>query len=176
MHFGLFCGCRGFCHRTESDLFLFVRLVTGLSDKDVSEKLQLKTDLTLETAVKTACQSELVKSQMKNMGVGESHKNVEAVHTGKTYGKGSGFARGSQHGGSARGSHSQYRGSIQRGRRGHYTGNRNARQELCKQCNLKHSRDVRRKVNDVDVVITWITLRHAVVRVYRKWYMTIRFS
>ena len=22
--FGLFCGCRGFCHRTESDLFLFL--------------------------------------------------------------------------------------------------------------------------------------------------------
>ena len=122
---------------------LRVRLVIGLSDKDVSEKLQLKADLTLETAVEIARQSELVKSQMKDMGVGESHKNVEAVHTGKTYGKGSGFARGSQHGGSARGSHSQYRGSTQRGRGGHYTGNRNARQELCKQCNLKHSRDIR---------------------------------
>ena len=24
--FGLFCGCRGFCHRTESDLFLFLLL------------------------------------------------------------------------------------------------------------------------------------------------------
>ena len=22
--FGFFCGCRGFCHRTESDLFLFL--------------------------------------------------------------------------------------------------------------------------------------------------------
>ena len=24
--FGFFCGCRGFCHRTESDLFLFLSL------------------------------------------------------------------------------------------------------------------------------------------------------
>ena len=23
--FGFFCECRGFCHRTESDLFLFIR-------------------------------------------------------------------------------------------------------------------------------------------------------
>ena len=26
MLFGFFCGCRGFCHRTESDLFLFILL------------------------------------------------------------------------------------------------------------------------------------------------------
>ena len=25
LFFGFFCGCRGFCHRTESDLFLFIR-------------------------------------------------------------------------------------------------------------------------------------------------------
>ena len=27
--FGFFCGCRGFCHRTESDLFFFLILYTG---------------------------------------------------------------------------------------------------------------------------------------------------
>ena len=27
--FGLFCGCRGFCHRTESDLFLFLLKTVG---------------------------------------------------------------------------------------------------------------------------------------------------
>ena len=80
---------------------------------------------------------------MEDMGVGESHKYVEAVHTGKNYGKGSGSARGSQRGGSTQGSHSQYRGSAQRGRGGYYSGNRNASQELCKQCNLKYSRDVK---------------------------------
>ena len=29
IHFRLFCGCRGFCHRTESDLFLFLLEVVG---------------------------------------------------------------------------------------------------------------------------------------------------
>ena len=25
---GFFCGCRGFCHRAESDLFLFLLIIT----------------------------------------------------------------------------------------------------------------------------------------------------
>ena len=33
LFFGFFCGCRGFCHRTESDLFLFLLcLIIGIMD------------------------------------------------------------------------------------------------------------------------------------------------
>ena len=40
------------------------RIVIGNSDKTVLQKLQLKSALTLETAIQIACQSELVKSQV----------------------------------------------------------------------------------------------------------------
>ena len=153
----------------------------GLSDKDVSEMLHLRAELTLETACETARKCELVKSQMNNMSVGKSHKNVEAIHLGKTYRNCLGSTRGAQHGGSTRGSHLQYRGSIQRGK--YYSGNRNPSQELCNSVilSIPMMSNVLRKGDNVGVVIlTWIILRHVVVRVYRNWYMksemTIHFS
>ena len=40
------------------------RLVIGIRDKGVSEKLQFRADLTLETAIQVARNSELVKGQV----------------------------------------------------------------------------------------------------------------
>ena len=36
--FGLFCGCRGFCHRTESDLFLFLLRGTWATEGEFSRE------------------------------------------------------------------------------------------------------------------------------------------
>ena len=47
------------------------RLVIGLADKDLSEKVQLQSDLTLDDAVQMARQSELVRSQVKTQGKAE---------------------------------------------------------------------------------------------------------
>ena len=38
MLFGVFCGCKGFCHRTESDLFLFL-LISSKSRVKILEIL-----------------------------------------------------------------------------------------------------------------------------------------
>ena len=51
------------------------RLVIGIRDKRVSEKLQLRADLTLETAIQVARNSELVKSQVNDL---QAH-NLDAV-------------------------------------------------------------------------------------------------
>ena len=45
------------------------RIVIGISDKTVSQKLQLKSDLTLETAIQIARQSELVKFQVTDQKI-----------------------------------------------------------------------------------------------------------
>ena len=42
--FGLFCGCRGFCHRTESDLFLFLLLLSISKDGQLGTSLNDKRD------------------------------------------------------------------------------------------------------------------------------------
>ena len=58
------------------------RLVVGINDKDLSEKLQLKADLELDEAIQIVRQSELVKSQIKAQGQGqvsESTDNLEDV-------------------------------------------------------------------------------------------------
>ena len=51
------------------------RLVIGIRDKGVSEKLQLRADLTLETAIQVARNSELVKSQVNDLQA----QNLDAV-------------------------------------------------------------------------------------------------
>ena len=52
------------------------RLVIGILDRELSEKLQLTPELTLEKAVDMARQFELVKSQLKDQAAAQ---NIEAV-------------------------------------------------------------------------------------------------
>ena len=58
------------------------RIVIGILDKGVSQKLQLKSDLTLEVAIQIARQSEMVKSQVTDQNSLPS-KVVEEVHNKK---------------------------------------------------------------------------------------------
>ena len=57
------------------------RIVVGVRDSILSEKLQLEADLTLEKAVATACQRESVKKQQKVVRAEDSPSNVDAVHS-----------------------------------------------------------------------------------------------
>ncbi|XP_069118818.1 uncharacterized protein [Argopecten irradians] len=68
------------CNFSDQDEFVRDRVVIGLSDRNISEKLQMKADLTLETAIQTARQAELVKSQIRDQG---GHKHVEEVKKGR---------------------------------------------------------------------------------------------
>ena len=58
------------------------RIVIGVSDKTVSQKLQLKSDLMLETVIQIARQSELVKSQVTDQS-SYVPKDLDEVHTKK---------------------------------------------------------------------------------------------
>ena len=57
------------------------RIVVGLRDSSLSEKLQLEADLTLEKAITNAHQQESVKKQQKVVRAEESSHNVDAVHS-----------------------------------------------------------------------------------------------
>ena len=59
------------------------RIVVGLRDSSLSEKLQLEADLTLEKAVTSARQREAVKKQQKVVRA-EGSSNVDAVHSKQT--------------------------------------------------------------------------------------------
>lgn len=43
------------------------RIVIGISDNDISQKLQLQPDISLEKAIQIACQSEQIKQQNMNL-------------------------------------------------------------------------------------------------------------
>ena len=64
------------CQFHDKDEMIRDRIVIGILDKTVSEKLQLTADLTLKMAVDTARQSELVKLQMKDVN---SDLSVDAL-------------------------------------------------------------------------------------------------
>ena len=55
------------------------RIVIGIRDKQVSKKLQMKSDLTLRTAIEMARHSELIKTQNTEKGQGAEH--VDTVKT-----------------------------------------------------------------------------------------------
>ena len=57
------------------------RIVVGVRDSILSEKLQLEADLTLEKAVATARQRESIKKQQKVVRAEDSPSNVDAVAT-----------------------------------------------------------------------------------------------
>ena len=58
------------------------RIVIGILDKTVSQKLQLKSDLTLEAAIQIARQSEMVKSQVTDQN-SLAPKDLEEVQSKK---------------------------------------------------------------------------------------------
>ncbi|KAK3106947.1 hypothetical protein FSP39_003645 [Pinctada imbricata] len=94
------------------------RLVIGIRDKEVSEKLQLQADLTLDKACEMARNSELVKSQIKDL---QSH-NLDAVKThNRTQGANARFRQGQ---GRGRGNKPQQR--------------KPASYPVCDRCNRKH--------------------------------------
>ena len=62
------------------------RLVVGLRDSVLSEKLQMEPDLSLEKAVSYARQREAVKKQ-QSVVRGETHPNVDVVHAHRHYNK-----------------------------------------------------------------------------------------
>ena len=76
----------------ERDEAIRDRFVLGVRDIELSEKLQLQADLTLDRAIQMARQFESVKKQM---GEQRSQAQVDAVHSSR--------GRGKQRGGSARG-------------------------------------------------------------------------
>ena len=57
------------------------RIVVGLRDSSLSEKLQLEADLTLEKALAFARQRESVKNQQKVVGADSSPPNVDAIQS-----------------------------------------------------------------------------------------------
>ena len=63
------------------------RIVVGLHDSSLSEKLQLEPELTLEKAVTSAHQRESVKKQQKIVRAEESSPNIDAVHSKQIRGK-----------------------------------------------------------------------------------------
>ncbi|KAK3101745.1 hypothetical protein FSP39_006077 [Pinctada imbricata] len=94
------------------------RLVIRIRDKEVSEKLQLQADLTLDKACEMARNSELVKSQIKDL---QSH-NLDAVKThNRTQGANARFRQGQ---GRGRGNKPQQR--------------KPASYPVCDRCNRKH--------------------------------------
>ena len=71
-------GISEFCAFTDKKEQIRDRLVIGISDKELSEKLQLSIIFNIiEKAVEISRQSEMVKSQIKHQSV--SSTNVEAV-------------------------------------------------------------------------------------------------
>ena len=93
------------------------RLVIGINDKELSERLQLLPDLTLEKAVEMARNSELVKSQIKDL----QSKNLDSVQQKQSKPKhATSRGRGGYRGNSGRTSHSC------------------TQKVLCDRCNQRH--------------------------------------
>ena len=70
---------------TQRDKQIRDRIVSGILDKSLSQKLQMKSDLNLDTAIQMACQSELVKVQVAGQSdtkhLGEIHQNKGKPHS-----------------------------------------------------------------------------------------------
>ena len=103
------------------------RLVVGLQDRELSEKLQLQTELTLKTAIQIARQHELVKEQMRaqrSSGAsidsvkrqGDSHSNTGRYRGSR---RSSGSHRGGQ--GDRRGDHGGHHAPPRGGRGGRFS-------------------------------------------------------
>ncbi|KAK3085333.1 hypothetical protein FSP39_001659 [Pinctada imbricata] len=101
------------------------RLVIGIRDKELSEKMQLRADLTLEKACEMARNSELVKSQIKDL----QSNNLDAISHPKQNTSRSQAASGSGARGYTRG-----QGHRRGQRQPHYP----RQTKPCTACNRKH--------------------------------------
>jgi len=63
------------------------RIVVGLCDSALSEKLQLEADLTLEKAIATTRQRESDKKQQMVVRAEESPSNIDMMHSKQSHGK-----------------------------------------------------------------------------------------
>ncbi len=138
------------CNFAAKDEEIRDRLVVGIQDKDLSQKLQLKATLTLNHAVEMARQSELVKAQVAAQGSGlESSKDIEEVQQrqgrnwkyGGRRGQESGLTqrhrgqehRGQRHSGQGHSNRgSQHRGGLGQGR------GAIPREQRCRACGIGH--------------------------------------
>ena len=74
-------------YRTLRNEMIRDRVVVGIRDVNLSEKLQLENDLTLENAIKKVCQSEVVKEQqteLRGARVGKSAAPIDALTRERT--------------------------------------------------------------------------------------------
>ena len=86
------CGLAEYCeYGALHDDMIRDRIVVGLRDAQLSEKLQLDAGLTLEKAITKACQSEAVKQQQAVVRAsGEVPHNVDALYGRQAEGNASG--------------------------------------------------------------------------------------
>ena len=72
---------------TQRDEQIRDRIVIGILDKSLSQKLQMKSDLNLDTAIQMTCQSELVKVQVAGQSdtkhLGEIHQKKGKLHSAR---------------------------------------------------------------------------------------------
>jgi hypothetical protein len=73
------------CEFTDKDDQIRDRIVIGIADKTVSEKLQLIENLTLNQAIETARQSEAVKQQISQQATAHTGITVNAVQAQKRF-------------------------------------------------------------------------------------------
>lgn len=116
------------------------RVVIGIVDKGLSEKLQLTPDLTLEKAIERARQSELVKNQMKDQA--SSSKLVDSVNK-KSFTPGKNYTRGTNREGTrGRGNNTgRYSGYRHNNSRGQYSRQTPSGTHVCHKCNQTHQRN-----------------------------------
>ncbi|XP_005100473.1 uncharacterized protein LOC101864152 [Aplysia californica] len=140
----------------DKDNMIRDRLVLGITDKKLSEKLQLEPYLTLEKAITMTRQTERVKAQIKEQRL----PNVDAV---QSFGSRT-LKHGSVHGGPRRGSALRGRGGSsdqQDVRNCQYCGGSHGRQQCpaygktCRECSKKNHFakmcHTRKKINEVKV-------------------------
>ncbi|KAK7103074.1 hypothetical protein V1264_021199 [Littorina saxatilis] len=107
------------------------RLVLGVLDTELSEKLQLKPDLTLEGAVQDARQYELVKSQLSD----QRQSSVDALQRRQSGGSDQRNRRGGSAGSARRGG-----SSYTPGRGGSTQGGGKLQEASCSRCGRQHHR------------------------------------
>ncbi|XP_056000230.1 uncharacterized protein K02A2.6-like [Ostrea edulis] len=109
------------------------RIVLGILDRELSEKLQLTADLKLEGAIERARQSEMVKSQIKDQSL--SHKHVKGVRKSTD---------GTSHNNHSQQQNRRRRGPPKNTRHPPSTNNSTDQfqsQSRCSKCNLRHNKD-----------------------------------
>ena len=119
------------CGFHDKDDMIRDRIVIGVLDRAVSEKLQLMSNLTLKTAIDTARQSELIKLQIKN--VNSDVATVDALHLKSQHGYQKPHKHGKTHARQVR--HPTPAKTCHRcGRGSHSFDNCPAKNKMCNKC------------------------------------------